>query len=156
MGMPKGRKAADRTTAGSSGEKADTERARLMRAKAEKAELEIAALERCLLRFDEVVQAWQQARRRVPRRCLALPSKLSSRLAVINERKKIQDALTAEIHEALQELSRFDLAGSAPARSAQSRPGSKPPAGANGKSVGRPKSAPEPRGQRRARAIPVH
>jgi len=98
-----------------------------MRAKAEKAELEIAALERCLLRFDEVVQAWQQARRRVPRRCLALPSKLSSRLAVINERKKIQDALTAEIREALQELSRFDLAGSAPARSAQSRPGSKPP-----------------------------
>lgn len=58
--MPKGRKAADRTTAGSSGEKADTERARLMRAKAEKAELEIAALERSLLPFDEVVQAWQQ------------------------------------------------------------------------------------------------
>lgn len=57
MGMPKGRKAADRTTAGSSGEKADTERARLMRAKAE---LEIAALERSLLPFDEVVQAWQQ------------------------------------------------------------------------------------------------
>ena len=59
MGMPKGRKAADRTTAGSSGEKADTERARLMRAKAEKAELEIAALERSLLPFDEVVQPWQ-------------------------------------------------------------------------------------------------
>ena len=38
MGMPKGRKAGDRTTAGSSGEKADTGRARLMRAKAHKAD----------------------------------------------------------------------------------------------------------------------
>ena len=152
--MPKGRKAADRTTAGSSGEKADTERARLMRAKAEKAELEIAALERSLLPFDEV-QAWQQlvaAFRAGAWRC----PRSSRRGLLINEQEKIQDALTAEIREALQELSRFDLAGSAPARSAQSRPGSKPPAGANGKSVGRPKSAPEPRGQRRARAIPVH
>ena len=59
MGMPKGRKAADRTTPESSGEKADTEQARLMRAKAEKAEVEIAALERSLLPFDEVVQPWQ-------------------------------------------------------------------------------------------------
>lgn len=88
MGMPKGRKAADRTTAGSSGEKADTERARAMRAKTHKAELEIAALERSLLPFDEVVQAWQQLVAAFRARCLALPSKLSSRLAVINERKK--------------------------------------------------------------------
>ena len=50
-------KAADRTVGPAT---ADPERARLVRARARRAELEADALERSLLPFDEVVQAWQQ------------------------------------------------------------------------------------------------
>jgi phage terminase Nu1 subunit (DNA packaging protein) len=132
------------------------ERIRLLTAQAERAELEVAALHRSLLPFDEVVAAWEQLVAAFRARCLALPSKLAPRLAVIHERNKIQNALTAEIREALQELSRFDLAGRSPARGAQGRPGRESPAGANGKSVGRSKLTIEPRGQRRARTVPVH
>ena len=133
-----------------------SERARLTRAQAEHKELEVAALHRSLLPFDEVVAAWEQLVAAFRAKCLALPSKLAPRLAVIHERRKIQDALTAEIREALQELSRFDLAGKPAARGAQGRPGREAPAGANGKSVGRPKLALKPGGQRRARTVPVH
>ena len=132
------------------------ERMRLLMAQAERAELEVAALYRSLLPYEEVVAAWQQLVAAFRARCLALPSKLAPRLAVIHERRRIQDALTAEIREALTELSRFDLAGRSPARGAQGRPGSKAPAGANGKSVGRSKLALKPGGQRRARTIPIH
>jgi len=131
-------KAADRTTAGSSGEKADTERARLMRARARRAELEVAALQRDLLPFDEVVHAWEQLVAAFRARCLAIPSKLAPRLAVANDRGAVQATLTAAVREALEELSRFDLPRDRPAR-----PRGEPPAGSNGKS----------RGQRRA---PIH
>lgn len=134
----------------------DDERTRLVKAQAERQELEIAALQRSLLPFDEVVAAWEQLVAAFRARCLALPSKLAPRLAVIHERRKVQDALTTEIREALQELSRFDLPRRTPARSAQGRPDRKPTAGANGKSVGRSKPAPLPGGQRRARTVPVH
>jgi len=130
-------KAADRTTAGSSGEKADTQRARLTRARVRKAEIEIAALERSLLPFDEVVQAWQQLVAAFRAKCLALPSKMAPRLAMSHTRE-IQAALTAAVREALEELSRFDLPRDRPGR-----PRGEPPAGSNGKF----------RGQRRA---PVH
>jgi phage terminase Nu1 subunit (DNA packaging protein) len=130
------------------------ERTRLLTAQAERAELEVAALHRSLLPFDEVVAAWEQLVAACRARCLAIPSKLAPRLTVIHERRKIQDALTAEIREALQELARFDLPG--PTRAAEGRRGIQPPAGANGKSVGRSKLALEPGRQRRARTIPVH
>lgn len=130
------------------------ERMRLLTAQAEHKELEVAALHRSLLPFDEVVAAWEQLVAACRARCLALPSKLAPRLAVIHERRKIQDTLTAEIREALQELARFDLPG--PTRAAQSRRGVQPPAGANGKSMGRSKPALKPGGQRRARTVPVH
>ena len=94
-------------------------------AQAHKAELEIAALEHSLLPFDGVVDAWQQLVAAFRARCLALPSKLAPRLATMNERREIQAVLTAEIREALHELSRFDLPDS---------PRGDPPAGSNGKS----------------------
>jgi hypothetical protein len=111
-------------------------RTRLLTVQAEHKELEVAALHRSLLPFDEVVAAWEQLVAAFPARCLALPSKLAPRLAVIHERRKVQEALTAQIREALQELSQFDLADS---------PRRKSPAGSNGKSR-----------QRRARAIRIH
>jgi phage terminase Nu1 subunit (DNA packaging protein) len=114
------------------------ERARLVRAKARRAELEVATLERSLLPFDEVVEAWQQLVAAFRARCLAMPSKLAPRLAM-SETRQIQAVLTAAVREALTELSRFDLPRDRPGRQRGE------PAGANGKS--RP---------RRARAVPIH
>ena len=68
-------KAANRTSAGSNGATADPKRVRLARARARKAELEMAALERSLLPFDEVVGAWQQLVTAFRAKCLALPSR---------------------------------------------------------------------------------
>lgn len=130
------------------------ERMRLLTAQAEHKELEVAALHRSLLPFDEVVAAWQQVVAAFRAKCLALPSKLAPRLAVIHERRKVQDALTVEIREALEELSRLELAGEA--RGQERPPSREPTAGANGKSMGRSKPAAEPRGQRRTRTVPVH
>lgn len=131
-------KAADRTTAGPCGATADAERARLVRARARKAELEIAALERSLLPFDEVVEAWQQLVAAFRARCLALPTKLAPRLAM-SETREIRAVLTAAVREALQELSRFDLPRDRPGR-----PRGEPPAGSNGKSRPRPARGPPP------------
>lgn len=109
-----------------------------------------------LIPVDEVRAALEQLVAAFRARCLSLPSRLAPRLAVINESAKIKKVLTAELREALQELSRFDLArGVTPSR-AQGRAGGKPPTGANGKSVGRSKLALKPGGQRRARTVPVH
>lgn len=51
---------------GVEGQDVHAERARLTRARARRAELEADALERSLLPFDEVVQAWQQTGGGVP------------------------------------------------------------------------------------------
>ena len=120
---------------GVEGQDVHTERARLTRARARRAELEADALERSLLPFDEVVQAWQQLVAAFRARCLALPSKMAPRLAMISETREIQNALTAAVREALEELSRFDLPRDRPGRQR-----SEPPAGSNGKS--RPRRAP--------------
>jgi hypothetical protein len=132
-------KAADRTIVGPCGATADSERARLVRAKARRAELEADALERSLLPFDEVVAAWEQLVAAFRARCLAIPSRLAPRLAM-TETTVIRAALTAEIREALIELSRYELPRDRPGRTR-----GEPPAGSNGKSRGG-----------RARVIPVH
>jgi phage terminase Nu1 subunit (DNA packaging protein) len=132
------------------------ERARLVRAQAYKTEMEIASLERSLLSVDEVVDAWEQLVGAFRAKCLALPSKLAARLAVIHETRKIQAALTAAVREALQELSQFDLARTGVPDRAQGGTGGNSPAGANGKSMGRRKLTLKPGGQRRARTVPVH
>ena len=95
-----------------------------MRARARRAELEVAALERSLLPFDEVVQAWQQLVAAFRAKCLALPSKMAPRLAM-SETREIQAVLTAAVREALEELSRFDLPRDRPARPGVASP---PPA----------------------------
>ena len=134
-------KAADRTIVGHCGATADPERVRLLRARARRAEFEVAALQRDLLPSDEVVEAWQQLVAAFRARCLVIPSKLAPQLAATNDRGAVQAVLTAAVREALRELSQFDLPRDCPAR-----PRREPPAGSNGKG----------RGQRRARAIPVH
>jgi phage terminase Nu1 subunit (DNA packaging protein) len=133
------------------------ERTRLLKAQAEHKELEVAALHRSLLPFNEVVSAWEQLVAAFRARCLALPPKLAPQLGVIHERKRIHDnTLTAEIRAALEELSHFDIQGQPAARGTQGRRRSEAAAGSNGKSMGRSKSAAEPRGQRRARTPPIH
>ena len=123
--------AADRATA-AEGQAVLAGRARLTRARARRAELEVAALERSLLPYDEVVTAWQQLVAAFRARCLSLPSKLAPRLAM-SEATEIHKVITAAVREALEELSRFDLSRDRPGRP-------EPHAGAGGKS--HPRRAP--------------
>lgn len=119
------------------GQDVHAERGRLVRAKAHKAELEIAALEGSLLPFDEVVAAWQQLVAAFRARCLALPSKLAPVVST-SEISEIQDHIDRGIREALEELSRFKLAGAGPSRNRRSGQRRKAPAEAHPKRVGRP------------------
>jgi phage terminase Nu1 subunit (DNA packaging protein) len=79
------------------------ERMRLLTAQAEHKELEVAELQRSLLPSDDVMGAWEQLVAAFRARCLAIPARMAPRLAAMNERERIQDALTAEVREALQE-----------------------------------------------------
>jgi phage terminase Nu1 subunit (DNA packaging protein) len=108
------------------------ERVRLVAAQADHEELKVAELQAALLPRDGVLDAWQQLRAAFSAICRAMPPKLSARLAVIQDRRHIQDILTSEVRQALQKCSEYEL------------PDGEPPAGSNGKS--RP----------RARTIPVH
>jgi hypothetical protein len=119
---------------GVEGQDVHAARARLVQARARRAEIECDALARSLLPFDEVVTAWQQLVAAFRARCLALPSKMAPRLVMMSETREIQNALTAAVREALEELSRYELP--------RDRPGREPATGANGK--------------RRVWAIPVH
>ena len=98
------------------------ERVRLVAAQADHKELEVAALHRSLLPRDGVLEAWEQLRAAFRARCLQIPGKLSARLALIQDRSEVQAALTAEIRQALQECSEYELLDG------------DPPAGSNGKS----------------------
>lgn len=130
------------------------ERTRLLRAQANKTEFEVASLQRALLPFDEVVAAWESLVAAFRAKCLALPSRLAPQLAAVNEIREIQNHIAAGVREALEELSRFELADGATAGDPESGEGREAPAEANSKRVGRRKPAAQPRGQRRARPVP--
>jgi phage terminase Nu1 subunit (DNA packaging protein) len=137
-------------------EEVHAERARLVRAQAARAELEVEQRKGLLLPVIDVLHSWEQLVDAFRARLLSLPMRLAPRLVAMNESRTIQTALTASVREALQELSRFDLASCTAANDTPSRPGGKAAAGANGKSMGGRKPAAQPRGQRRARTIPIH
>jgi hypothetical protein len=120
-------------------ERADVhaERARLVRAQAEYKEMEIARLHRDLLPFDEVVTAWQQLVTAFRAKCLALSWKLAPQLAAMNEITEIQGYIDGGHREALEDLSRFDLARVSPARDSESGQHRKATAEAHPKPVGR-------------------
>lgn len=116
----------------------DDERTRLVKAQAEHKELEVAALHRSLLPFDEVVTGWQQLVAAFRSKCLALPSKLAPLVVTMNEIGEIQEHIDSGIREALEDLSRFELARGSPARHSGSGQRRKTPAKAQPKRVGRP------------------
>jgi phage terminase Nu1 subunit (DNA packaging protein) len=120
-------------------ERADVhaERARLVRAQAEHREMETARLRGSLLPFDEVVTAWQQLVGAFRAKCLALSWKLAPQLAMMNEVREIQDHIDHGHREALEDLSRFELARGRPARDSGSGQAREAPAKAHVKPVGR-------------------
>jgi hypothetical protein len=90
-----------------------------------------------LIPVDEVVAAWEQLVSAFRVRCLALPFKLAPRLSLIHETRKIQDTLTAALSEALEDLSRFELARVSTARDSESRQRRKATTQAHTKPMGR-------------------
>lgn len=82
----------------------------------------MASMERRLLPFDGVVASWEQLVAAFRARVLAIPSRMAARLVAMNERGVIQSVLTAEVREALTELSRYEL---------PDNPRGEPPASAN-------------------------
>ena len=97
------------------------ERVRLVSAQADHEELKVAELQDALLPLDGVADAWRQIKAAFSGICLALPGKLSARLAGIHDRGEVQAILTAAVCQALQKCSEYDL------------PDGEPPAGSNGK-----------------------
>lgn len=131
-----------------------TERARLVKAQADKTEIEVAEMGRALIPAKRVIEAWEQLVAAFRARCLALPSKLAPQLAAVNEIREIQHHIAGGVREALEELSRFELADGVEASDTESRAGGEAPAQADGERVGKRKPAAKPRGQRRAGAVP--
>ncbi len=130
------------------------ERTRLLKAQADKTELEVDERKGALIPAERVVEAWQRLVAAFRAKCLALPSKLAPQLAAVNEIPEIQHYIAGGVREALEELSRFELADGVEKGDTESRAGGEAPAEADGKRVGKPKPAAQPRGQRRARAVP--
>ena len=130
------------------------ERTRLLKARADKAELEVDERKGALIPADRVIEAWEQLVAAFRAKCLALPSKLASQLVAVNGIREIQDTISGGVREALEELSRFELADGTQAGDTESRAGGAAPAEADSKRVGKRKPAAQPRGQRRARPVP--
>lgn len=133
-----------------------TERARLVKAQADKTEIEVAEMARALIPAERVIAAWEQLVAAFRAKCLALPSRLAPQLAAVNEIREIKDHIGAGVREALEELSRFELADGAEKGDPESGAGRATAAEADGKRVGKRKPQAQPRGQRRARTVPDH
>ncbi len=106
-----------------------------------------------LIPVGEVIAAWQQLVAAFRAKCLALPSRLAPQLAAVNETREIEAHIAGGVREALEELSRFELADRTAESDKESGEGREASAEVNGKPVGRSKPAAQPRGQRRARAV---
>ncbi|MGH8519862.1 MAG: hypothetical protein ACREU9_00150 [Gammaproteobacteria bacterium] len=106
-----------------------------------------------LIPVDQVVAAWESLVAAFRAKCLALPSKLAPQLAAVNEIREIEAHIAGGVREALEELSRFELADGAAAGDPESGESREAAAQAQRKRVGRPKPAAKPRGQRRARPV---
>lgn len=131
-----------------------TERARLVKAQADKTEIEVAEMGRALIPAERVIEAWQQLVAAFRAKCLALPTKLAPRLAGNHAVKDIKESIAGGVREALEELSRFELADGAEARDPESGAGREASAKPDGERVGKRTSAAQPRGQRRAGTVP--
>lgn len=131
-----------------------TERARLVKAQADKTEIEVAEMGRALIPAERVIAAWQQLVAEFRAKCLALPSRLAPQLAGNHAIQDIKESIAGGVREALEELSRFELADGAAEGDSEGGEGRTAAAEVDGKPVGKRKPAAKPRGQRRARTVP--
>ena len=142
--------------------KADDATARLITAQADMAEMKAAQLRLSLLPRDEVTAAVQSAFSRVRAKLLSLPAKSAPIVVSMKSAVPIQEKLTELVHEALAELATTSIVIEEPTDpvdgSSQSPNGGSSgglvasddaAAEADGKPVGRRKSAAKPRGKRR-------
>ena len=78
---------------------------KLVQAQGEKAELEAKLLKGQLIPTDEVQDYWIDFVSNCKAKLLALPGKLAHRLQGAEDHNEIEEILTADVHEALMELS---------------------------------------------------
>ncbi|MFH0351042.1 MAG: hypothetical protein ACHBMF_03785 [Chromatiales bacterium] len=86
------------------------ERTRLLKAQADKTELEIDERMGALLPAERIIAVWEQLVAAFRAKCLALPSKLAPLLRGKDAVQDIKEIIAAGVREALEELSRFELA----------------------------------------------
>lgn len=84
------------------------EKTRLAKLQADKLTLELATLKGQLLLFEDVEREWSDIAHAFKVKMMAIPSKIAPTLANSSDVHEIQDILTREVREALDELSRFD------------------------------------------------
>lgn len=143
--------------------KSEDATARLITAQADMAEMKAAQLRLSLLPREEVTAAVQSAFSRVRAKLLSLPAKSAPIVVSMKSAVPIQEKLTELVHEALAELATTSIVIEEPADPADG--GSEPPIGggsgglvagddapakADGKPVGRRKSAAKSGSKRRA------
>ena len=86
----------------------DQEKAKLLKAQAEKAELELAILKDKYIPADDVQFEWLNLVLAFRSHILNMPTKLATKLAVIQNTAEIQQILQDELYEALTQLSKYD------------------------------------------------
>lgn len=86
------------------------ERARLTREHRAMAELRLAEARGELIRVDAVTAAWSRTLTALRDGLMQIPARCSAALAAENEGARVHDLLSAEIHQALEVLSRGAIA----------------------------------------------
>lgn len=87
---------------------AHQERARLIKAQADKTELEVQTLHRSLVSVEEAEMQWASLIVAFRSRMLAIPTRAAQALLALKEFHEIELFLREQIHEALNELSRYE------------------------------------------------
>ncbi len=87
----------------------DEARKRKMAAEAALAELELAKARGEAVSIEDVGQVWEDISASIRARLLPMGGKLAPRVAPMRKRSEVKAAIDAEVHEALDELSRYAL-----------------------------------------------
>lgn len=129
------------------------ERARLAKAQADKTELEAAELKGEMVRYEEISAHWTDRGSAIRQRLLTMPTKIAPRLRVAVNDQEAAALMTAEMLEALAEISGTGVPVSVTARRQRSERLAQAPAAADGERMGGRAEAPVERKRGRARAV---
>ena len=84
------------------------EKARLTKMQADKAEMDVGVMSGELVEVSEVVEEWQSQLMDMKGKLLAIPSKLATLVADMDNTAEIQDLIDNYMREALEELQDYD------------------------------------------------